>query len=70
MKKILIRTECISLGQFLKFIGAISNGGDAKFFLLENDVKVNRIPENRRGKKLIFGDEIDINGLKYCLEKE
>lgn len=70
MKKILIHTESINLGQFLKLIGAISNGGDAKIFLLENDVKVNRIPENRRGKKLFFEDEININGQKYCLEKE
>lgn len=70
MKKVLIQSESINLGQFLKFSGAISNGGEAKFFLLENDVKVNQNYENRRGKKLFSGDIIEINGIKYCIEKE
>lgn len=70
MKKVLIQSESINLGQFLKFSGVISNGGEAKFFLLENDVKVNQINENRRGKKLFSGDVIEINGIKYCIEKE
>lgn len=70
MKKVLIQSESINLGQFLKFSGVISNGGEAKFFLLENDVKVNQNYENRRGKKLFSGDVIEINGIKYCIEKE
>lgn len=70
MKKVLIQSESINLGQFLKFSGVISNGGEAKFFLLENDVKVNQNYENRRGKKLFSGDIIEINGIKYCIEKE
>lgn len=69
MTKILINSESINLGQFLKFSGVISNGGEAKIFLQENDVKVNKIDEKRRGRKLFSGDIVEINGEKYCVEK-
>ncbi len=69
MKKIRITSESINLGQFLKFSGIISNGGEAKNFLENNDVKVNNIEEKRRGKKLFSGDIIEINGSKFSIEK-
>lgn len=69
MTKILINSESINLGQFLKFSGVISNGGEAKMFLQENDVKVNKTDEKRRGRKLFLGDIVEINGEKYCVEK-
>lgn len=53
MKKIKIVSESINLGQFLKFSGTISNGGEAKFFLEDNDVIVNGVVEKRRGKKVV-----------------
>lgn len=70
MKKILITSESMNLGQFLKFSGVISNGGEAKFFLQENEVKVNKIAEERRGKKLFSGDVVEINGMQYFIEKK
>lgn len=70
MQKIIIHSESINLGQFLKYSGVISNGGEAKFFLSENDIKVNDIEEYRRGRKLFSGDIIEINGVKYFIEKE
>ena len=52
MKKIEIKDEYITLGQFLKLSDCISTGGEAKFFLQEHDILVNKEPEKRRGKKL------------------
>lgn len=69
MTKILITSESINLGQFLKFSGVISNGGEAKIFLQENDIRVNKVDEKRRGRKLFSGDIVEINGEEYCIEK-
>jgi ribosome-associated protein len=62
MKKIGISTEYITLGQFLKLADCISSGGEAKFFLQEKSVLVNGQPDNRRGRKLIVGDQIEVEG--------
>ncbi|MCV3728496.1 S4 domain-containing protein YaaA [Ureaplasma miroungigenitalium] len=60
MKKILITTEYITLGQFLKLANVISSGSQAKFFLLSNNILVNDTFENRRGRKLYHDDKIKI----------
>ena len=60
-EKISITSEFITLGQFLKFANVISNGGEAKFFIAENDILVNEIDCKMRGKKLYPGDKIEIN---------
>lgn len=52
MKKVIISTEYITLGQFLKIENFISSGGEAKFFLSETKVYVDHELENRRGRKL------------------
>lgn len=68
MVEIMIHSEPITLGQFIKFLGLIYSGGEAKIFLEENNVIVNKNFENRRGKKLFSGDLIEINGQKYVLK--
>ena len=78
--KITITTDYITLGQFLKLTRVISNGGDAKIFLLTTAVYVNDELEQRRGRKLRVGDkvmyhkfsgsEFDHDGTKYTLLKE
>ncbi len=60
--KITIRTDYITLGQFLKLANVIDSGGMAKWFLEEYSIKVNGENENRRGKKLRVGDSIEIKG--------
>ncbi|GAA0377959.1 S4 domain-containing protein YaaA [Bacillus horti] len=60
IKKIGITPPVITLGQFLKHTGIIDTGGQAKWFLQENIVFVNGEEENRRGRKLALGDQIDI----------
>ncbi len=52
VKKITIKSEYITLGQFLKFVDLIDNGAMAKFFLKEHQVKINDEPCDSRGKKL------------------
>ncbi len=62
MKTIInIDSEFITLGQFFKLTGEISNGGHIKFFLEENEIYVNGELEKRRGKKLYKNYEISFN---------
>ncbi|CDD92409.1 s4 domain-containing protein YaaA [Coprobacillus sp. CAG:826] len=67
MKEIQIHTPFITLGQFLKLANLISNGGEAKLFLMENIVYVNQEKENRRGRKLYPGYEIELEGQKFMI---
>ena len=62
MKEIAIQTEYITLGQFLKLSDCISTGGQAKFFLQENEVLINGEADNRRGRKLYAGDKVEVEG--------
>ena len=66
---IIIDSEYITLGQFLKLADFISNGGEAKFFLSENDVLVNGEIEFRRGRKLYEGDVVEIEGRKLTIKR-
>ncbi|HET7657779.1 MAG TPA: S4 domain-containing protein YaaA [Bacillales bacterium] len=62
-----ITTEYMTLGQFLKLADVIDSGGAAKIFLAENTVFVNGEPENRRGRKLYDGDQVEIPGIGQFL---
>lgn len=68
MKAIKIKTEFITLGQFIKFAGIISNGGEAKNYIISHQILVNNEPENRRGRKLYPGTIIQIAGTQYEIE--
>lgn len=70
MKVIKIRTNSIKLGQFIKYSGLVSTGGEIKIFLVENVVKVNKIPTNSRGKQLFKGDIVEINDEFFMIEVE
>jgi S4 domain protein YaaA len=67
-EKVFISTEFITLAQFLKFVGIISNGGEAKVFLAENEVIVNHELENRRGRKLYPGTFVEVFGKIYVIK--
>lgn len=67
MKKICIRTEYIQLQNVLKLENIISTGGEAKLFLQQNDVLVNDLLENRRGRKLYVGDRVKVNNEVYLI---
>jgi len=69
-KRIEISTDFITLGQFLKLADVIQTGGMAKWFLSEHEIFVNGEAENRRGKKLVNNDVIDIPGFgSFIVEK-
>jgi len=63
--KIEINTEFIKLDSFLKFSGAVTLGSEAKFFIQNEEVKVNGQIETQRGKKLYNGDEVEFQGELY-----
>jgi ribosome-associated protein len=61
-QEVAIRDEYITLGQLLKFVGVVDEGGEAKGYLVSHEVKVNGLPENRRGRKLRANDLIETEG--------
>ena len=48
----------MKLDQFLKFIGVVQTGGEAKMIIKSGKISVNGTVENRRGRKLMPGDQI------------
>ena len=64
-KEVKIKTDFITLGQFIKFNDIVSTGGEVKYFLSNNIIKVNDVEDNRRGKKLYKGDKVEIKGIIY-----
>ena len=70
MKKVVIDNEYITLSQFLKMKDFINSGGQAKFFLSEEDVFLNDELEQRRGKKLYSGDIVKIKNKEFLISDE
>ncbi len=62
-----IKTEYIKLSQFLKLAGFCDTGGQVKIFLEDHEVYVNGVKENRKGKKLVPGDEVVVEGKKFVI---
>lgn len=69
MIKLEIDTPYITLQQALKLSGIIGSGGSAKAVLQQNSVLVNDIPEQRRGRKLIPGDQVIVFDETLLIEK-
>lgn len=65
MEEISINSEFIKLDSFLKWCGAVSLGSEAKFYILNEKVKVNDEIETRRGKKLYKGDTVEFDNKVY-----
>lgn len=59
-----LKDEFITLAQLLKACDVVSSGGEAKAFLSEQNVWVNGIPENRRGKKIYSGDIVKLDDIE------
>lgn len=62
MDSIKIRDEYIKLGQAMKLAGLVNEGVEAKYAVVEGEVKVNGEICTQRGKKLISGDEFTYRG--------
>jgi ribosome-associated protein len=62
MRDVPIRGEGIRLGQLLKLAGIADSGADAKALLADAAVTVNGEPEARRGRQLVRGDVVVVEG--------
>jgi ribosome-associated protein len=60
----------IRLGQLLKLAGLVGGGGEAKALLAEGAVRVNGEPEERRGRQLVPGDMVAVDGVELCVVGE
>ena len=57
-QEVAYRGDYITLGQLLKFVHVIDEGGLAKWYLSTHKTIVNGVDENRRGRKLRVGDTV------------
>ncbi|MBN9176438.1 MAG: RNA-binding S4 domain-containing protein [Microbacterium sp.] len=62
VEDILIGSESIRLGQFLKFAGILDSGGDVKEAIIDGFVTVNGEVDRRRGRQLQAGDVVGFDG--------
>jgi len=60
--------QVIKLDQFLKFQNLVGSGGEAKMLIKEGQVQVNDEIETRRGRKLVVGDRVTIDGQTWTVE--
>lgn len=67
--EIIINTDYITLGQFLKLADIIESGGEAKSFLAQNEVQIDGESDQRRGRKLRGGEVIEVLGQKYEIKR-
>ena len=65
MNEIKIETDIIKLDSFLKWAGIACLGSEAKYYIKNQDIKVNGEIETQRGKKLTKGDLVEFNGEVY-----
>ena len=65
MNEIQVDTGIIKLDAFLKWAGIASQGSEAKFYIKNEEVKLNGVIETQRGKKLVKGDVIEFNNESY-----
>ncbi|RLL41730.1 S4 domain-containing protein YaaA [Oceanobacillus piezotolerans] len=70
-EEIMIKTEFITLGQFIKLLNVLDSGGMVKAFLQDEGALVNGEREHRRGRKLYENDVVEIEGIgSYIVKKE
>ncbi len=70
MEVIKLRDEYIKLSQALKAAGLADSGVDAKYAILDGEVKVNGQVEYQRGKKLRGGDMVSYHGHTIRIEAQ
>ncbi len=55
----------IKLDQFLKLTGIAATGGQAKLMIQGGEVSVNGELETRRGRQLVEGDKVTVEGQTF-----
>lgn len=69
MEFIVIKDDYIKLGQALKLAGVAQSGIEAKFMIIDGEVKYNGEVEIRRGKKVYEGDIIEVGDQVFKVTK-
>ncbi|MGB3311320.1 MAG: RNA-binding S4 domain-containing protein [Nodosilinea sp.] len=59
--------DYIKLDQFLKQMQVVGTGGQAKLMIQDGEVNVNGEVETRRGRKLIAGDRVEVEGQSWVV---
>lgn len=60
--------DYIKLDQFLKQMQVAGTGGQAKLMIQDGEVRVNDTVETRRGRKLVPGDRVEIDGQTWIVD--
>lgn len=68
MQPILIHTPFIKLEALLKYAGAVGTGGEAKYLIQDGQVLLNGEVCTQRGKKVVPGDTVEVDGMRFTLE--
>ena len=58
----------LTLGSALKLSGLVATGGQAKALIQEGAVKGIGEVETRRKRKVVEGDEVEVNGETFVIE--
>ena len=69
MEIIKLKEDYIKLGQALKAAGFVDSGVEAKFVIQDGLVLVNGKVELQRGKKLVEGDIVELEGHQIKITK-
>jgi ribosome-associated protein len=62
MQEVIIKDEFIKLDQLLKYVGVAQTGGESKYLISNEMVKVNGEVVIQRGKKIRSGDQVEVEG--------
>ena len=65
MHELAIASLPIRLGQFLKVANLAQDGLEAKLRIQSGEVTVNGAREVRRGRQLVDGDKVEVDGVVY-----
>jgi ribosome-associated protein len=64
MREVSVTGDRIRLGQFLKLANLVEAGSDVRDLLVSGTVRVNGEVETRRGRQLLPGDVLDVDGVQ------
>lgn len=67
MREVEITREPVELYKILKFEGMAASGGEAKTFIADGQVLVNKEIETRKRRKIVSGDIVEFNGEKILI---
>ena len=65
-----LKDDFIKLGQLLKASGLCESGVDAKYDIINGEVRVKGEVDERRGRKITDGDVVEYKGEKVIVKKK